>query len=85
MDDRTEGTLSKFVDNAKRQRWPVNMLEGRAAALQKDLDKVKKWADRISTKISARFCTWAGIIPCNGTGCGLTVYEAALQKRIWEP
>ncbi|KAK4821807.1 hypothetical protein QYF61_003836 [Mycteria americana] len=36
-------------------------------------------------KTNAKSCTWDGLIPCNGTGWGLTGWVVALRKRTWGP
>ena len=46
--------LSKFVDDIKLQA-AVSMLEG-SAAIQGDLGRLKKWADRNVTKFSKSKC-----------------------------
>ncbi|KAK4811178.1 hypothetical protein QYF61_019809 [Mycteria americana] len=49
-----ECTLSKFADNTKL-RGVVDTPEG-CAAIQRDLDRLEKWADRILIQFSKRRC-----------------------------
>ena len=50
MDNGTECTLSKF-DNDTKLNCEVDMLKGRDA-IQRDLDRLEKWAHVILMKLS---------------------------------
>lgn len=57
----TECIISSFVDDTKL-RGMADTPEGHAA-IQRDLDRLEKWADRNLTKFKAKCksCTWGGI------------------------
>jgi len=79
----TEYTLNKFADNTKLGRV-VDGPDG-CAAIQKDLDRLEKWANRKLIKFNkgnAKSCSWGGMTPCTSTHWELTRWKAALQKNI---
>ena len=49
------------------------MLEGKAAVIQGDMNKLEKLDGRsiVKFKVNAKSCTWEIITPCNSTSWGL--------------
>jgi len=84
LDGRTECTLSKTAGGTKLE-VEISMLKG-MAAIQRDLDKLKKWADRNLLKFNESKCKilhqdWNN--PMQQYRPWHTVYEEALQQRTW--
>ncbi|KAK4826443.1 LOW QUALITY PROTEIN: hypothetical protein QYF61_009140 [Mycteria americana] len=93
LDDGAEYTLSKFADDTKLGRV-ADMPEGHAA-IQKELNRLEKWADsrscstrscsrrimfRSSTRRRDNFCTNNSL---HQDRLGATQLESSLQKRTW--
>ncbi|GAB0183491.1 mitochondrial enolase superfamily member 1 [Grus japonensis] len=66
LDDGTECSLSQFADDTKL-RGVAGKPEDHAA-IQRDLDRLEKWANWNFLKINRgkfhKFCTWRGTTPC---------------------
>jgi len=82
MDSGTECTLSKFADNTK-PCGVVDTLE-RRDAIQRDLDRLQRWACVNCMKFNkakCNSCTWVRAIPNTSTGWAESGSRAALRRR----
>ena len=77
-------TLSKFVDDTKL-RGMADRPEGHAA-IQRDLDRLEKWANRYLMKFNMEKCKVLQLgtnNPMHQYLLGAPSWKAACQKRIW--
>ncbi|KAJ7420716.1 hypothetical protein BTVI_20665 [Pitangus sulphuratus] len=82
LDNEIECTLSQFADDTKSGRI-VDLLEG-WKALQRDLDKLDRWAKANFMrcyKAKCRSCTWVTIALFNATNLRQSGWKAAQSKR----
>uniref|UniRef100_A0A8B9MBB1 Obscurin, cytoskeletal calmodulin and titin-interacting RhoGEF n=1 Tax=Accipiter nisus TaxID=211598 RepID=A0A8B9MBB1_9AVES len=52
-------------------------------AIQRDLDRLERWAVQSSTRPSARCCTWVRTLPSTNTAWAMSRLRAALRRRTW--
>jgi len=81
MDSGTECTLSSFSDDTKLC-GVLDTLEERDA-IQRDLDRLERWACVNCMKFNKAKCTWVRVIPNTSTGWAESGSRAALRRRAW--
>jgi len=85
LDEGIKWSLSKFADDTKLG-GSIDLLESRKA-LQRDLDRLDRWAKVNCLKFNKAKCRvlhFGHITPCNATGLGRSGWKAAWQKSILE-
>lgn len=89
LHDGTECTLSKLAYGTRQGR--VADTAESCAAIQNDLDRLEKWADRNIIKFNkgklnrenSKSCAWRGTTQDTSTCCAPPRGNAAWQKRAW--
>lgn len=86
LNEGAECTLSKFADDTRL--GGVGDTPAGHAAIQRDLNRLEKWAYRNLMGFSRRIvksCTRGGSKPCTSICWGLSSWKATCQKRTWGP
>ena len=81
IDSEIKSTISKIID-VTNLNGAADKIEGRDA-IQKDLDKIKKWTHMKLMRFSKAKCKDLGAIPAMCTHWEKNSFRAALWRRNW--
>ena len=73
-----EGTLSKFADDTELLSGAAEIIEGRRDAIQRDLCRLEKWADKNQMRFSKAKCRMLYFIRVNSR----YVYRMGKELRV---